>query len=72
MRVEPKITFSYSGQKTLDLGFGGGPAAGAPSPLSWDRMRKVDYQLLHQTPQTGWNASITVCSAAASCYLKCT
>ena len=46
VKQEPKIDYTYSGQKKLDLGFGFGTAASAAALdsaklLSWERMRKV-------------------------------
>lgn len=43
---EPKIDYTYSGQKKLDLGFGFSTEASRPAQdmsnqLSWERMRKV-------------------------------
>ena len=43
---EPKIDFTYSGEKKLDLGFGFGTAKPADArdaakQLSWERMRKA-------------------------------
>lgn len=45
-KQEPKIDYTYSGEKKLDLGFGFGTAAPAAAresakQLSWERMRKV-------------------------------
>ncbi|BDA47164.1 probable DmX-like protein 2 at C-terminar half [Coccomyxa sp. Obi] len=46
VKQEPKIDFTYSGQKKIDLGFGFGTAAPAAAQdsakqLSWERMRKA-------------------------------
>ena len=45
-RAEPKIDFTYSGQKKVDLGFGPSTAAApaslqGPPLLTWEAMRKV-------------------------------
>ena len=52
MKQEPKIDYTYSGQKKLDLGFGFGTAAPAAvqdsaKQLSWERMRKVGRRYEH-------------------------
>lgn len=46
VKAEPKIDFTYSGQKKVDLGFGPSAAAApaalqGPPPLTWEAMRKV-------------------------------
>ena len=50
-KQEPKIDFTYSGQKKLNLGFGFGTAKPADAQdsfkqLSWERMRKVEHIFL--------------------------
>ncbi len=44
-KQEPKIDFTYSGQKKLNLGFGPrrppGPGQPGSRQLSWERLRKV-------------------------------
>ena len=49
-KQEPKIDFTYSGEKKLDLGFGFGTAKPADAQdttkqLSWERMRKAGNNL---------------------------
>ena len=67
MRSEPKIDFTYSGQKKVDLGFGASPAAApaslqGPPPLTWEAMRKV-LQLMHASfPPFSEAASLAVCT----------
>lgn len=43
----PKTTYTYAGEKKLDLGFGAAPASYASdvAPLTWQTLRKVNPQL---------------------------
>ena len=59
-KQEPKIDFTYSGQQTLDLGFG--PSGSRPAQpvqaLSWPRLRQVGTLSARHSVSGGISMSI--------------
>ncbi len=53
-KQEPKIDFTYSGQQTLDLGFGpsGSRTAQPAQALSWPRLRQVSISSVWRSCQS--------------------